>query len=134
MLMQNLSELTNKYRFQSIFNIIYKSYLKYQFSNEKISELSICFLDLYKKINSIKTKSKNEIKISKKEFKIEIESKHSSFSDFCGSKIISNIDCDSIHAISVILWNLDSINFKEHSSLFEKITHLKNAQKTEQFL
>lgn len=132
-LMQNPSNLSNKYRFESVFNIIYKTYLKYQYSNEKISDLSVAYLELYKNIQSKKRGFKNQIKIFRENEEIKIESNHKSFSEFCGSVITSEIDCDLIHVLALLLWRMDEMSFNEHKFTFNKISETKNVKKIKQF-
>lgn len=131
--MQNLSDLSNKYRFESVFNILYKTYLKYQYSHEKISDLSVAYLELYNKMRSKKRKFKNQINIFKENEKIKIKSHHKSFSEFCGSEVVSEIDCDLIHLLAILLWKLDEMDFSEHKFTFNKISETKNAKKIKQF-
>ena len=131
--MQNLSELSNKYRFESVFNILYKTHLKYQYSNEKISDLSIVYLELYENIRSKRKRFKNQIHIFNENEQIEIKSNHKSFSEFCGSEIVSEIDCDFIHLLAILLWKMDEMDFSEHKFIFNKISETKNAKKIKQF-
>ena len=52
--MKNIRLLTNKFSFNSIFNSIYKNFLKHDFKNTEISSISIFFWEKYEDIKSSK--------------------------------------------------------------------------------
>lgn len=54
-MMKNLRLLTKKFSYNSIFNSIYKNFLKHDFKNSEISNISIFFLEKYEVIKSSKT-------------------------------------------------------------------------------
>ena len=53
-MMKSLKLLTNKFSYNSIFNSIYKNFLKHDFKSSSISNISVFFLEKYEVIKSSK--------------------------------------------------------------------------------
>jgi hypothetical protein len=134
---QTLIDLFKKYRFNSLFNAIYKLRLKYNYSDKQIHHISVTLLSLYEEISdlSVEGLKKHKIQVKKNDGLLEITSDENSFNKVVASEVHCNVKMNLVELTALIFWNLEKLVKKEIPASLDKIIKFKNEQKkTKQYI